>query len=114
MTKGYGGTTVLACRLQELNAISLTLNRRKREINEPGSDDQVLGNSNSTDQDTNSTTTTTPKPTTTITTKSVSRIVYFAIYYNFISIIQENKYEKKTNIFIIDGNYGGDESQCYW
>ena len=96
MTKGYGGTTVLACRLQELNAISLTLNRRKREINEPGSDDQVLGNSNSTDQDTNSTTTTTPKPTTTITTKSVSRIVYFAIYYNFISSLEWREL-KKTN-----------------
>ena len=75
LTEGYGGTTVLACRLQELNAISLTLNRRKRE----------LGNSNSTDQDTNSTTTTTPKPTTTTTPKPVSSFVYYAINYSFIS-----------------------------
>ena len=68
MTEGFGGTTVLTCRLQELNA--LTLNRRKRESNETVSDDQVAGNS--TEQDTNSTTTTTPKSTTTTTPKPVS------------------------------------------
>ena len=72
LTEGYGGTTVLACRLKELNALNLTLNRRKREINEVVSDNEVQANSNSTDQDTNSTTTTTPKPTTTTIPKLVS------------------------------------------
>ena len=72
MTEGYGGTTVLACKLKKLNALNLTLNRRKREINEVVSDNEVQANSNSTDQDTNSTTTTTPKPTTTTIPKLVS------------------------------------------
>ena len=72
MTEGFGGTTVLTCRLQELNAITFTLNRRKRESNETVSDDQGAGNSNSTEQDTNSTITTTPKSTTTTTPKPVS------------------------------------------
>ena len=72
LTEGFGGTTVLTCRLQELNAITFTLNRRKRESNETASDDQGAGNSNSTEQDTNSTITTTPKSTTTTTPKPVS------------------------------------------
>ena len=77
LTEGFGGTTVLTCRLQELNALTLTLNRRKRESNETASDDQGAGNSNSTEENTNSTTTTTPKSTTTskpVSTKAVNNI----------------------------------------
>ena len=84
LTEGFGGTTVLTCRLQELNA--LTLNRRKRESNETVSDDQVAGNS--TEQDTNSTTTTTPKSTTTTTPKPVSTHPCLDILGHIFALIQ--------------------------
>ena len=89
MTEGFGGTTVLTCRLQELNA--LTLNRRKRESNETVSDDQVAGNS--TEQDTNSTTTTTPKSTTTTTPKPVSTHPCLDCYFILrFKILHDKKY----------------------
>jgi len=81
LTEGFGGTTVLTRRLQELNALTLTLNRRKRESNETVSDDQVAGNS--TEQDTNSTTTTTPKSTTTTTPKPADDLVICEIEIEF-------------------------------
>ena len=69
LTEGYAGTTVLACRLIQMDALEMEEEfRRKRQAeNDTSITEDNSSNGNNTNINTNETVTTTPEPTTTTT-----------------------------------------------